>query len=154
MITDFLKDEKSLVLFDMDGVLAEYKWGENDLIKGGDTDVYLNKRPIYSVIEVAKRLDDNGVSVGILSSCETTSQKEAKLKWLSRHTPFIKDNIYILVWSELGLVGKSRDSQKAHVMQGITKYKKVFLIDDKHKVINATNEILPNTARHVSEILR
>lgn len=154
MLPSFIKSGiKTLVLFDMDGVLAEYKWGENEAIKRGDVEVYLSKRPIKSVIKFAKKLFDEGVAVGILSSCETAEQREAKLVWLSANTPFIKGNVHIVVWNELGLVGSDRDSAKARVMQGIRGYDEIYLIDDKHKIINATNEILPNCARHVSEVL-
>ena len=147
-------DKKTLVLFDMDGVLAEYKWGENDLIRGGDTEVYMNKRPIYTVIEYAKCLVEKGVSVGILSSCNTSEQKDAKLTWLANNAPFITDDIYILVWSELDLVGDDKNYAKARLIQTIVGYDTIYLIDDKHKIIDATNAVIPNCAHHVSEIIR
>lgn len=154
MIPNFIKkDIKTLVLFDMDGVLAEYRWGENEAIKRGDVEVYLKKRPIRSVVRVAKALLDEGVAVGILSSCDTVEQKEAKLIWLSQNLPFINENVHILVWNELGLLGEDRNGAKARAIQSIRGYGKIYLIDDKHKIINATNEILPGCAHHVSEIL-
>lgn len=154
MIPSFIKKgARTLVLFDMDGVLAEYKWGENEAIKRGEVEIYLSKRPIKSVVNVAKQIQSHGIDVGILSSCETVPQKEAKLAWLSRYLPFIKDNIYILVWKELGLFGKDRDLGKASQIQKIIGYEEIYLIDDKHKILNATNEVLQNCAHHVSEII-
>lgn len=155
MLTDFVKSGvKTLVLFDMDGVLAEYKWGENEAIQKGDTEVYRLKRPITSVIEVARTLYMDGVDVGVLSSCETEGQRIAKLEWLHEYLPFLKDNLYIVVWEELGLSGHDRDFAKAHVIEGIVGYEEIYLIEDKHKVIKATNSIIENCAHHVSEVLK
>ena len=152
---DFIcKDTDTLVLFDMDGVLAEYKWGENDLIRAGDVAVYSQKRPIESVIATAKELLDSGVQVGILSSCCTLAQRDAKIEWLAKYAPFIKDNLHILVWEQLNLSRDERSYAKGKYMQSLNGYKYIYLIDDKHDVIQCTNEIIPYSAHHISEIVR
>ncbi len=54
MIPKFINiTEKQLVLFDMDGVLAEYVAGEEINIINEVPNTYLNKRPIQSIIKVA-----------------------------------------------------------------------------------------------------
>ena len=156
MIPNYIKtNEKILVLFDMDGVCAEYVYGENVDILNNSPDVYSKKRPIRSVIKVAEEMSKmENVTVGIMSSANYTNQRAQKLEWLEKYMSFLdKKHVYILVWEELGLSGDNRNGQKGKEIQKIRGFDKIYLIDDKHKIINATNAIIPNCAHHVSEVL-
>lgn len=156
MIPKFIsKNEKQLVLFDMDGVVAEYKFGENPKIQQEVPGVYLEKRPILSMINVAKKLNkQKNLTIGILSSCDFDSQVIEKKKWLKKYMPFIKDeNIYIIVWNNEPYTRETRCYAKADVIKKLKGYTQIFLIEDTHKNINATNEYLPTIAHHLSEFL-
>ena len=157
MIPNFIKNsnEKLLVLFDMDGVCAEYVYGENVDILNNVAGVYGKKRPIQTVINVAKEMSKiENVTVGIMSSANYTNQRTEKLDWLAKYMPFVDQNyVHILVWDELGVKGDERNAQKGVAIQKIRGFDKIFLIDDKHKIINATNALIPNCAHHVSEVL-
>ncbi len=157
MIPKFISESTKnlLVLFDMDGVLAEYVYGENVDILQNVPGVYAKKRPIASLIRVAKELSEiDGVTVGVMSSCCYPTQRAEKLEWLNTHLPFIdKAHVYVLVWEELGLKGDDRNAQKGKEIQKIRGFDKIYLVDDKHKIINATNALLPDCAHHVSEFI-
>ena len=150
-------DDKStqLVLFDMDGVVAEFVSGEESLIQKEVPNVYLNKRPLKSVISIAEKLHEKeNVTVGILSSCEFFSQIKEKKEWLAKYMPFVDEsNIYIIVWADGKYSRDERKFAKVDVIKKISGYEKIFLIDDKHDVIKVTNKELPNVAHHVSELI-
>lgn len=156
MIPKFINDyEKQLVLFDMDGVLAEYVAGEEINIINEVPNTYLNKRPIKSVIKVVEQLHKmQNITVGILSSCDHASQVIEKKKWLKKYLPYIDDdNIYIIVWENENYSNETRCYAKLEVIKKIKDFDKIFLIEDTHKNISATNETIPNCAHHLSELL-
>ena len=49
------------VYVDMDGVLAEYKYGEGSKILNGDTSVYSQKRPIKTIIKFIRKYYKRGM---------------------------------------------------------------------------------------------
>ena len=149
------KDSRQLVLFDMDGVVAEYVAGEEKLIVDEVPEIYLKKRPLKSIINIAKTLNKNkNTSVGILSSCEYHSQIDEKKAWLHQHMPFLdENNIYIIAWCDGRYTRETRKFAKLDVLKTITGYDKIFLIEDKHDIIKATNQAIPGTAHHISELI-
>lgn len=160
MIPRFIKYDscsKILVLFDMDGVLAEYVVGENEDIRNNVPGVYLNKRPIKSVIRTAREINSlPNVDIGVLSSASFPNQREEKLQWLSKYAKFIPlPHVHVLIWSELGYENDplARSEAKGKKILSIHGYDKIYLVDDREKVINATNAIIPNCAHHVSEFI-
>ena len=149
------KNCKQLVLFDMDGVVAEYVAGEENLIVNETPEIYFRKRPLRSIISIAETLDKTeNISVGILSSCEHYSQIDEKMAWLEKHMPFLhKSKIHIIAWCDGKYTRETRKFAKLDVIKTITGYDKIFLIEDKHDIIKATNLEIPNTAHHVSELI-
>ena len=156
MIPKFIsKNKKQFVLFDMDGVLAEYIAGEEVDIRNGVPNAYLNKRPINSIVSVAKELYEMpNITIGILSSCNFPSQAVEKKEWLKKYLPFItEDKIFIVVWSQENYTKETKSIAKLEVIQKIKGYDEIFLIEDTHKNISATNEVIPNCAHHLTELL-
>ena len=149
------KNNKQLILFDMDGVVAEYVAGEEQLIVNETPGIYSRKRPMKSVIKIAKKLSkQENISVGILSSCEHYSQIDEKKSWLERYMPFLdKTQIYIIPWCDGKYTRETRSCAKLDVIKSISGYDKIFLIEDKHDIIKATNKALPGVAHHVSELI-
>lgn len=156
MIPKFINDyEKQLVLFDMDGVLAEYVAGEEINIINEVPNTYLNKRPIKSIIQVAEKLSKmKNVEVGILSSCEYTNQVSEKKQWLKKYLPFLQHNkIFILVWENQRYTNETRCYAKLSVIKDIKGYDKIYVIEDRHDNISAINAIVSGCAHHISELL-
>ena len=156
MIPKFINtNEKQLVLFDMDGVLAEYVAGEESDIVNEVPNAYLGKRPIRSIIKVAQDLCQiPNITVGILSSCDYPSQVIEKKTWLKKYLPEIQDDkIMIVVWQNENYTDKTRCLAKATVIKKIKGDDKIFLIEDTHANISATNASIPNCAHHLSELL-
>lgn len=134
---------------DMDGVLAEYKYGEGNLILSGDQGVYLDKRPIKTVIDfVAKYYNVNGNSFKILSSCTTKDQEIAKREWIKRHMAFFDLDDFMCVLSD-GL--SQRVDKKVDIICGYAKaqpHRKTLVIEDTHAILKkcwdmSQNQILP-----------
>ena len=156
MIPSFINNnEKQLVLFDMDGVLAEFIAGEDVFIENETPNIYLNKRPIKTVVKVAKKLSKmKNITVGILSSCSHQSQVLEKKKWLQKYLPFVQDgNIFIVVWANEKFTMANRRKAKLKKIQTMSGYDKIFLIEDKHDNISETNKVIKNCAHHVSELI-
>ena len=106
------------------------------------------------MLKVVKNLSKiKNVTIGILSNCYYPEQREDKIAWLNKHTPYIDaENINIIVYSETACAKDEKNNLKANKIKTITGYDKVYLIEDTHEIIKATNKILPNTARHFSEL--
>ena len=148
---------KVLLLFDMDGTCVEYGAGEKQEILDNVEGFYLRKRPLKSTIKEMKKLSNlSNIEVGILSNCYYKEQKQDKLAWIDKYLPFLnKDNIFILVYTELTFNKEDKNKLKVNFIENnlVNKYQKVYLIEDQHDIIKATNKRYDNMAHHVSEIL-
>ena len=83
--------KKISIFVDMDGVVADYRFGEGKNIKNNESGVYLNKRPIYTTINNLKKISDEiDCKMFILSSCLFKEQAVEKDLWLDKYMPFIK----------------------------------------------------------------
>ena len=49
--------EKITIFVDMDGVVADYRFGEGENIKSNKRGVYINKRPIYTTINNLRKIN-------------------------------------------------------------------------------------------------
>ena len=63
------------------------------------------------------------------------------------------DQIIIVVWSQEKYTMETRCYAKLEQIQKINGYDEIFLIEDTHANIFATNQTIPNCAHHVSELL-
>ena len=143
---------------DMDGVLTEYKYGEGNSILNGETNVFLEKRPIQAVVDfVSKYYDVNNNEFKILTSCITKNQELAKLKWIESNMNFFNPNDYMCVLSK---DFNSRVDKKVSIICDYVKAhpekKKTLVIEDTHEVLkkcwdNNPEKILPV---HVINIIK
>ena len=92
-------NKKRITIFiDMDGVVADYRFGEGENIKNNKPGLYLNKRPIYTTINNLKKINDElECEMCILSSCLYKEQAEEKSLWLDKYMPIIKNYNKIFV---------------------------------------------------------
>lgn len=158
-IIELAKANTVKIFFDMDGVCAEYGASDKHLIESNAFGFYLGKRPIYSVLEVMKRLSEtSNVEVLILSNCHFPEQKQDKISWLKKFAPFIKkENINIIVLNDEVYTKETKYFIKGNYIKKLTAGSDaaVFLIEDDHRIIGATRELLPHVnACHISTLIK
>ena len=147
-------DKKINIYIDMDGVVADYdaiNFKEN---KDKDN-VYLNKRPVMSSINVLKEISImENVTLNILSCTKRNNQKEGKFIWLSKYMNFIKkENINLISREEKDYL-KSALIKKEFLESHYNKDEINIIIDDSHDVLKEIEHsglgIIP---LHISSIL-
>ena len=147
------KSQKVKVYFDMDGTLAEYDAEDKEKILSNQAGVYLTKRPLKSIINVANKLAKiDNIEICIASNCHFKEQKEEKLLWLEKYTPFIKkENINIIVFNDMIFSKEEKDFLKANlIILNLKQNEFAYLIEDDHKIIRATNKFSNIKACHMS----
>ena len=147
------KSQKIKVYFDMDGTLAEYDAEDKEKILSNQAGVYLTKRPLKSIINVADKLAKiDNIEICIASNCHFKEQKEEKLLWLEKYTPFIrKENINIIVFNNIIFSKEEKDFLKANlIISNLKQNEFAYLIEDDHKIIRATNKFSNIKACHMS----
>ena len=147
------KSQKVKVYFDMDGTLAEYDVEDKEKILYNQAGLYLTKRPLKSIINVADKLAKiDNIEICIVSNCHFKEQKEEKLLWLEKYTPFIKkENINIIVFNDMIFSKEEKDFLKANlIISNLKQNEFAYLIEDDHKIIRATNKFSNIKACHMS----
>lgn len=142
-----LKSKQNIdVYVDMDGVLAEYVYGEGEKILNGETTVYLNKRPIKTIAKLIKKYYTKN-SFYIVTSCKTFEQFETKKQWIKKHLPFFNlENVYCVFSENFS----DRIGDKVKYIGDLVKSRNNYsiLIEDTHEILkrcweNNKESILP-----------
>lgn len=129
------KDCKMAIFVDMDGVVADYRFGEGKNIENNVSGTYLYKRPIYTVINILKTVNEElNFDIYILSSCRYKEQAEEKSEWLEKYMPFINKNNQIFV---IASTFEDRKMLKINKVKELLdkKYDKAVMIDDTHDIL-------------------
>lgn len=151
---DQFNDKQINIFIDMDGVVADYDALSFKSDKDKD-DVYLNKRPINTVIDILKEASiRKNTTLFILSCTKKKSQKEGKYIWLAKYMDFIKkENINVISREEKQFM-KSCLIKAEFLKNNYDKDKINIVIDDAHDVIkeivNLNLDIIP---LHITSIL-
>lgn len=139
LLKEFIKEKKIdeiFIFIDMDGVIADYRFGEGTNIKNNVKGTYLNKRPIYTTIKNVEAISkEKEMNVYILSSCFFKEQAEEKNEWLNKYASFIKKENRIFTYND---DFESRKLEKIKVIKEILESKKceyAVLIDDTHDIL-------------------
>ena len=126
---------KIAILIDMDGVVADYRFGEGKNIENNVPGTYLNKRPILTTINILKEVNNAfDFDMYILSSCRHDEQAIEKSKWLEKNIPFIDEKHQLFVVSNTFEDRKMLKINKIKEIM-VTKYDKVIMIDDTHDIL-------------------
>ena len=142
----FIEEIKKLILnnkinrlgifIDMDGVIADYRFGEGENIKNNIQGIYINKRPIKTNIDILKIIKKNiKCELHIISSCLFEEQKNEKLEWLNKNMKFIKKNNIDIVISDNFENRKELKVDKILEKMKIHNYDYSILIDDTHEIL-------------------
>ncbi|MCI9585292.1 MAG: hypothetical protein HFH45_01490 [Bacilli bacterium] len=131
------KNIKKLYMFvDMDGVIADYRFGEGINIKNNVQGIYLKKRPIITTINNLKEINKiDWIELFILSSCLYEEQANEKVLWLQKYAPFFKrenmfftmnDNFIDRKQAKIDVIKEKLNSDSCNY---------VCLIDDTHDIL-------------------
>lgn len=148
---------KNIAIFvDMDGVIADYRFGEGEKIKNNIPGIYLNKRPIYATINNLQNISKTcNIDLYILSSCLYPEQVDEKNQWLDQYAPFFaSENRYYVLPRDFD----GRKNMKVDKLISIMVQKKIdiaILIEDTHEILfeaitKLKNKVLPF---HVSTLI-
>lgn len=130
------KMEKIMIFVDMDGVIADYRFGEGISIRLNKKGTYLNKRPITTTINSLKILSQQeNIELSVISSCLFKDQVKEKDIWLDKYADFLKkeNRIYVIADDFESRIQLKVDKIKDYM----SKNKEVLtiLIDDTHEVL-------------------
>ena len=124
------------IFVDMDGVIADYRFGEGENIKSNKVGTYLNKRPINTSINNLKQISKiNNIDLGIISSCLFEEQSQEKNEWLDKYVPFIIKEKRIYTIANDFESRKQLKVDKIKEYMEINKHTLVILIDDTHDIL-------------------
>lgn len=131
-----LSNKKVAFFIDMDGVVADYRFGEGKDIKDNVPGLYLNKRPIMTIIRNIQTIIENSdCEFYIISSCLFKEQAIEKIKWLDKYMPFIKEkNKIILISSDFESRKKLKINKLKYYIYN-KKLEKIVFIDDTHEIL-------------------
>lgn len=118
-------DSKINLIFDMDGVLAEYDIGNFD---------YNTIRPLNSIINKVKKLyKQKNIDLKILSICKKDNIIEEKKEWLKKYMPFFDLNNAVFISKEQIKDKSSKEIKSEYIknnFSGIT-----IVVDDDNEII-------------------
>lgn len=129
-------DKEINIYVDMDGVVADYDMLSYETNKS-NSDVYLNKRPIKTIINVLEELSHiENVNIYILSVARLRNQIDGKLKWLKENMSFITpDHINIIPRDENDF--KHAPTLKRDFLKNNIDINSInIMIDDSHQVLD------------------
>ena len=147
-------NKKIDIYIDMDGVIADYDALGFQKSRDKD-DVYINKRPILTVINILKEISNNSnIRLFILSCSTRINQKEGKVKWLNKYMNFItEENINIIAREEKNYL-KAAIVKRDFLKENIDFNNVNIMIDDSHEVINEIIKLnLGIIPLHITSIL-
>ena len=146
-------NNKVNIYIDMDGVVADYDMLGFEKNKD-EPDIYLNKRPITTVIKILEEVNNlDNVNLYILSVSRNEKQIPGKVKWLEKNMPFItKEQINIL--PREGNDFKPAHELKRIFLKGNTSEEEInIMIDDSHTVLYDLNKLGNIIPLHITSIL-
>lgn len=134
LIKNIVKDKRTILYVDMDGVIAAYDFG-----KPLEFD---KKRPLYTNIkklEEVSKLDN--IELRILSACRTKNQIDEKNEWLDKYAPFFtKDKRHILAREDYNYMESSE--LKAMCLEQLNDKDQVIVLDDDNVVLKTIHKKL------------
>lgn len=158
-IKDICEKNKNVAMFiDMDGTINEYVVYSDTTVSKQMEDNYSNVNPVQPVIDVLKEISKiSNIDLYILSLSRTKKISEEKDTWLEKYVSFIPKTNWIVLTKENGDYNKeNRDIVKPlKMMEKLNEYEHVVLLDDDHKILKQSIEMLKDKADvfHVTSAL-
>lgn len=153
------KYKKVAMFVDMDGTIVEYIVHPFGSITTKSKGLFLNGKPIKSVINELEKISKiDNLDLYILSMARSNIIVEEKKEWLKNNASFINEKNYIILNREAKDYGDdNRNIIKAKKIQGKLEndYDYAIFLDDDHKVIHKAQELLKDKCEvfHISSAL-
>ena len=127
------KDKKVKMFVDMDGVIADFDFGNN-----GDYD---KKRPLYSSIEKLERISKkDNIDLYIFSATRMNKGYDEKQYWLDKYAPFFKKENRVIISREKHDFVETA-TLKANYMKNVERDGSILVvIDDDPKNLRAIRQ--------------
>lgn len=124
------------IFVDMDGVIADYRFGEGINIKNNIPGTYLTKRPIHTTINNLEIINDElSCKMYILSSCLFEEQANEKNLWLDKYAAFFKKENRIFTISDCFESRKIDKIERIREKLESKECELAILIDDTHDIL-------------------
>lgn len=156
-IKRLLNDKKSVLVFDVDGVLALLEFGNNNHYIGDDNMWNIKCKEgfnFYTEKIVSKKMqsflnDKDMKNIYVITTVGTNNEYEFKKEFVYRYYNILKENVYY--------VDKNRDKTKA-LLKIKAKYpnlddKRIVMIDDTVEILNDIMEKTKFSTAHISSFL-
>lgn len=143
------------IVSDLDGVVAEYRFGEGIHIQNNVAGVFENKRPLNSIIRLLNTISNiEGVELYIASSYFFEEQCLEKSRWVKKNMPFVKKENCIFVKRDFNLEDEITKINAIYD-QVIKKSRFTFIIDDTHAILFRAIEQFGDKIKafHVSSLI-
>ena len=153
------KYKKVAMFVDMDGTIVEYIVHPFGSITPKSKGLFLNGKPIKSVINELEKISKiDNLDLYILSMARSNIIVEEKKEWLKNNASFINEKNYIILNREAKDYGdENRNIIKAKKIQEKLEndYDYAIFLDDDHKVIHKAQELLKDKCEvfHISSAL-
>lgn len=155
-IKELLNDRNSILVFDIDGVLAKMEFGENthfmdedewNRLVGEDINFYTEDKVSKKIQEFLEKKDKNRIYV--ITKVGGDNELLQKREYVNKYYNILNDNVY----------GVKKDSDKVHEIMNIKeKYnnlddEKIIMIDDTVEILNDIMEHTNFSTAHISSFL-
>lgn len=130
--------EKVHIFVDMDGVIADYDFG--------NVSHFDKKRPVLTNIKTFEELSKlSNVSLYILSVCRKNPQIAEKNNWLDQYAPFFKKENRFVLSKEKYVDLASKEIKTAFLKKKIEELKDeaVLVVDDDNGILKYFSKELP-----------
>lgn len=156
-IKSLLKDKESVLVFDVDGVLAILEFGEHTHFRLNDDDwnkEILNGKNFYTEDKVSKKMQDflktkNMKMIYVITKSYSDKEGLQKRKYVNKYYGILEENVYYV---------ESNKDKLSKINEIKEKYKnlddeKVIMIDDTVEVLNDVMENSNFSTCHISSFL-
>ena len=155
-IKELLKDKKSVLVFDIDGVLAVLEFGKYNHYYASDEDwdKFVEDNNLYTEDKVSKKMQEflktkDKSKVYVITCIGVNKEGEYKKEYLNKYYGILKENVYF--------VNKNREKTseliKIRNMNPDVPDEKIILIDDTAEILCDVQDNTNYSTAHVSSFL-
>ena len=136
LIKKIIEDKKTIIYFDMDGVIASYDFGKPLDFK--------NKRPLTTNIKTLSQLYNlKNVELHILSVCRFNNEVSEKNEWLNKYASFFEKDKRTIIPKE-SYPHYSSKQLKLNYLKSLKNDEQIIFIDDDNEVLRTVRNGLKN----------